>query len=77
MYWTSKRILKKMKNHYQVGWNDLAHGILTWQPHEHWQSALEWALHCREIAQKFTTDYHKGTIAAVDQYQKTGRIAKL
>jgi hypothetical protein len=66
---------------YNTGWNDVAHGILTWQPHEKWQSALEWALEIREIGKKCKdgggdADYYDGTIAAVNQYQQTGRIER-
>ncbi len=64
--------------HYKVGWNDTAHGILTWSPHDQWASALEWALHCKAIALSLpSTDYLKGVIGCVDEYQEIGRIAKL
>lgn len=69
-----------MKN--KPGWNDIAHGILTWTPHDQWQSPLEWALHCKAIAVEClktasNTAYYQNVIAAVNQYQQTGRIAKV
>ncbi len=67
---------------YRCGWNDTAHGILHWTPHEKWQGPLEWALHMRSVAEelnrnKGTDDgYRQGVIEAVNSYQQTGRIAR-
>ncbi len=63
---------------YKVGWNDIANGILTWNKHDTWQSALEWAIYCKEIA---TLSYKnsercQGVIDCCNQYQKTGRIER-
>lgn len=68
---------------YNTGWNDIAHGILTWTPHDKWQSALAWAIHCREIAQECIETCHlhnkaiyQGSIDAVNHYQQTGCIER-
>lgn len=70
-----------MNARYVCGWNDLAHGILTWNEGGgnvlKWKSALEWALFCKDIAEKFPrSDYHRGCKECAEEYQRTGHIAK-
>ncbi len=76
---------KFLAMHFNCGWNDTAHGILTWgNGSDKWQSSLEWALHCRAIALdclpmakgKHNREYFLGVMACVDEYSETGRIAR-
>lgn len=65
-----------MNDMQKCGWNDIAHGIITWTPHEKWQTSLEWALYCKSIVEKRSDDHSLGVIKAVDHFQKTGTIYK-
>lgn len=70
--------------HYRVGWNDTEYGINHWDEAgcDKWSSALEWAIHCRDIARdcrkkasgSHNVAYYDGVIDCVEKYRETGRI---
>lgn len=72
------------QQHFNTGWNDTAHGILTWTNHEKWPSALAWALDMKNIALEerpkalgsHNKAYFTGVCECVDEYQRTGTIEK-
>lgn len=66
---------------YDVGWNDTEYGINNWTGGSRWDTPLQWALEMRTIAQEeraksVDTGYFDGVIAAVNQFQSTGTIAR-
>jgi hypothetical protein len=65
---------------FACGWNDTAHGILTWSEGcsaDH-ATPAGWAAHCRTIARAGVAagddGYMAGVVAAVDHYLLNGTI---
>lgn len=76
------------QDRYNVGWNDLAHGILTWTDgcstgyatlEEYAKGIRSVATDCQALAQKEGRDgggYYAGTIDAANQFLNTGCIER-
>ena len=70
---------------YVTGWNDTAHGILTWTDSPKWNDALDWALDMRAIAteqrgkakEPHNRAYFDGVRDCVERYRLYGTVNRL
>jgi hypothetical protein len=74
------------QQHHNTGWNDTAHGILTWTDgcNQNHDNPLSWAINMKRLAVEMKPQakgehnraYFDGVIACVEHYQKTGCMEK-